>query len=104
MRLTTHFERLTVKDVHRNSLTELSVIVENTGNIEANITDVFINDKPVNSMNGIISSPEMPFVLKIGEVRTVILSFSTPLSSNVDYKVSIHTEIGSNYIRTVTLP
>ena len=99
-----HFERLAVRDVYHNSLTDLAVLVENVGNVEANITDIFVNGEPVSSMNGIISSPEIPFILETGAVQTVRLSFSSPLSPNANYEVSIHTETGSNYTGTVTIP
>lgn len=99
-----HFERLAVRDVYHNSLTDLAVLVENVGNVEANITDVFVNGEPVSSMDGIISSPEIPFILKTGGVQTVRLSFSSPLPSNVSYVVAVHTYIGSNYTGTVTIP
>jgi hypothetical protein len=99
-----HFEKLAVRDVYHNSLTDLAMLVENVGNVEANITDVFVNGEPVSSMNGIISSPGIPFILVTGGVQTVRLSFSSPLSPNANYEVSIHTEIGSNYTGTVTIP
>lgn len=100
----THFEKLAVIDVYHNSLTGLTVVVENIGNVRANVTDVYVNGEPVSSMNGIISSPEIPFILEIGGVQTVRLSFSSPLPSNASYEVSAHTYIGSNYTGTVTIP
>jgi hypothetical protein len=99
-----HFEKLAVIDVYRNNLTNLAVLVENVGNVEANITDIYINGEPVSSMNGTISTPKIPFILKTRGVQTIRLSFSSPLPSNVSYEVVVQTYIGSNYTGRVTIP
>lgn len=99
-----HFERLAIRDVYHNSLTNVTVLVDNIGNVDANITNVFVNGEPLSATNGRILSPEIPFVLEMGTVQTVRLSFSSPLSSNVSCEVTVHTYIGSNYTGTVTIP
>lgn len=88
---------------YSNSRTEILVNVKNIGNLEAIVTAVLIEGKPIYVVNGGESKPRMPIYLKVGASETITLSFSSPLASGITY-MTIRTYSGKEYPKVVVMP
>ncbi len=85
-----------------NSRSEILINVKNIGTLEAIITKILIEGKPLNEVNGGRSDPRMPIYLKERGTETVTLNFSSPLPSGLT-NMMFHTYSGRDYPKTVVI-
>jgi hypothetical protein len=87
----TSVERLEITGAYASSQTQVVVDVKNSGSTDQTITDILVNGKTLSSVNGGISNPSLPIKVAAGTSQTINLTFSSPLSSNTIYFVTIQT-------------
>lgn len=100
----TSFEKLEITNACASDSKTVIMNVKNTGLSDATITNIFINEKPLASVNGGTSAPGTPINLADGATITITLSFSTALSSGTTYDFKIHTASGNDYPKAVAIP
>jgi hypothetical protein len=85
-----------------NSRSEILINVKNIGTIEAIITKILIEGKPLNAVNGGRSNPRTPIYLKERGSETIILNFSSSLPAGITNMV-LYTYSGKEYPKTVVI-
>jgi hypothetical protein len=98
----TKFEKLEITS-YAKSTDVIVLIAKNTGSLDATITDIFINGKPLSSVGG-ISAPTLPISLPSGSSTIIILTFTPGFPSGFTASVTVQTASGTHYPGIVVFP
>jgi hypothetical protein len=86
---------------------EIVVNVTNVGTLDSTITEIFVNNEPLNLVSGGSSNPELPITIKAEVAPTlhkIVLVFDCTLLAT-SYNITIYTLSGKDYQTEVdTLP
>jgi len=79
-----HFLNVEIKGVHVINLTRVVVEVQAEGNVDANVTGIFVEGVSVRS------EPATPFILKVGSLpQSFTLILATPLKMTIGFPLEV---------------
>ncbi|MGQ9781957.1 MAG: hypothetical protein ACUVQ8_06895, partial [Nitrososphaeria archaeon] len=92
----TRFKKLEITSAYATSTAVIVLNVKNTGSADATITDIFINGKPLEDVNGgTVSGGVLPS-LSSGDSTSITLTFTEGgFTSGVTVDVKVHTASGT---------
>ena len=97
----TLFEKIEISSAWADDTVTVIINVKNTGSIDATITDIFLNGKPLCSC---ALDPTTPISLKVGQNTEILLTLTNPLASGTVADIKIHTASGNDYPKAVIVP
>jgi len=99
----TRFERLEITSAYAKGTNVIVLNVKNTGSVDATITDIFINGKPLSAVGG-AAAPALPISMPSGSSTIITLTFTSGFPSGVTLDVKLHTASGTDYPKAVIIP
>ena len=111
--LFTGFEQLQITTIYDDQ-NGIHLTVRNTGTSTASITDVFVNNYPIDQFNaqfqcdGNQLGPNNPITLRPGEQRNCVLTFNAQpaqftVQPGVSLEIKLHTAGGKDYPKLIVL-
>jgi len=87
----------------------VTIVIKNTGPISARITQIYLNNIPINKMLGVIAYNGTDTVIKPGETRTLYIILQKDgtkimFTPGIMVNIKIHTASGRTYPTTIVLP